>query len=1024
MTPEILEKQIEYLKEMGFGGFHMHSRSGMDNAYLSDEFMSLIRACTDKAKKEEMLAWLYDEDKWPSGAAGGLVTKDPKYRARKIVFAPACAVKQKDGYRLELSYEKPLLDVSDECPKSEAIALGKPYFVAAYDVVLDGEGCLQSYKKLKRNGKAKGDKWYAFCITQPLSDWFNGYCYVDTMSTAAIKRFVEVTHERFKEWVGDEFDKTVPAIFTDEPQFAKKTTFDRPFDKKACELPWTPDLPASYKRAYGSDLLEHIPELFWDLPNGAVSLARYRYHDHVCERFTNAFSKICGQWGDKNKLPLTGHMMAEGSLGAQTSAIGEAMRSYKYFGYPGIDMLCDGIELPTAKQAQSAVHQYGKEAMVSELYGVTNWDFDFRGHKFQGDWQAALGVTVRVPHLSWVSMKGEAKRDYPASFNYQSPWYKEYKYVENHFARVNTALTRGKPDVNIAVIHPIESYWLHWGPGAATIEKRGQLESNFQSLIKWLLFNQLDFDYISESMFPDACKKVEKPIKVGKMKYDVIIVPALETIRKTTVDRLTQFVNLGGRVIFMGECPSYVDCEENGSIKELYARCEKVSFEKNAIVSALRENRKLEIRGQNGGYKDNYIYQMRIDGSSKWLFVANALKTNERKVKFGANISKDSHWAEKVYFKIKGEYTPKLYDTLNGTVKNISFRAEGGFTTFSLNAYLYDSFLFKLEKLTVPSYTAPEDENMITVKRYDCFGKVKYERSEPNVLLFDIAEWKCDNESEYQPPEEMRRLDRKVRARAGIPPKSGKQPWCLPPEIPEHTVTMRFTFNSDIDLSGAEFATEDIDVTDIYLDGNQVEKNITGYFTDESIKKTLLPDIKIGKHTIEIKRPLAPRTYNENCFLLGDFNVRLEGIESTLTAPTKEIGFGSVVSQGLPFYGANIKYSINVDVNDENSGLRIHANLYRGTLITVAVDGVSIGNIVYNPYTVTVPSVSAGKHTVELTVFGNRHNSFGALHNCNREYVWFGPGAWIIQGDEFSYEYQLKEFGILSSPVIEVIKKQ
>lgn len=53
---------------MGFGGFHMHVRTGMDTEYLSDEFMHLIRSCTDKAKNEKMLAWLYDEDRWPSGA--------------------------------------------------------------------------------------------------------------------------------------------------------------------------------------------------------------------------------------------------------------------------------------------------------------------------------------------------------------------------------------------------------------------------------------------------------------------------------------------------------------------------------------------------------------------------------------------------------------------------------------------------------------------------------------------------------------------------------------------------------------------------------------------------------------------------------------------------------------------------------------------------------------------------------------------------------------------------------------------
>ena len=81
-----LLRQIEIFHEMGFGGFHMHVRTGMDTEYLSDEFMHLIRSCTDKARSEKMLAWLYDEDRWPSGAAGGIVTKDKRFRARHLLF--------------------------------------------------------------------------------------------------------------------------------------------------------------------------------------------------------------------------------------------------------------------------------------------------------------------------------------------------------------------------------------------------------------------------------------------------------------------------------------------------------------------------------------------------------------------------------------------------------------------------------------------------------------------------------------------------------------------------------------------------------------------------------------------------------------------------------------------------------------------------------------------------------------------------------------------------------------------------
>ena len=58
-----LLRQLDVLRQMGMGGAHMHVRTGMGTPYLSDEFMSLIRASTDKCKDEKMLAWLYDEDR-------------------------------------------------------------------------------------------------------------------------------------------------------------------------------------------------------------------------------------------------------------------------------------------------------------------------------------------------------------------------------------------------------------------------------------------------------------------------------------------------------------------------------------------------------------------------------------------------------------------------------------------------------------------------------------------------------------------------------------------------------------------------------------------------------------------------------------------------------------------------------------------------------------------------------------------------------------------------------------------------
>jgi len=196
---------------------------------------------------------------------------------------------------------------------------------------------------------------------------------VDTLSHEAISKFIEITHETYKNRVGDLFGTIVPSIFTDEPQFATKTQLSSPRAMDDIFLPWTTNLPESFKKEYGADLVAGLPEIIWNLPDGKPSLTRYRWHDHVCERFVSAFMDQIGSWCKKNTIMLNGHMMEEPTLFSQTTALGEAMRCYRNQEMPGMDLLCDWVEYNTAKQATSVARQNGVRGTMTEIYGVTHW---------------------------------------------------------------------------------------------------------------------------------------------------------------------------------------------------------------------------------------------------------------------------------------------------------------------------------------------------------------------------------------------------------------------------------------------------------------------------------------------------------------------------------------------------------------------------------------------------------------------------------------------------------------------------
>ena len=994
LNKDLLLREIDQMKRMGMGGFHMHVRTGMSTTYLSDGFMQLIRDCVDKAKEERMRAYLYDEDRWASGAAGGYVTREERYRARYLLFTT-------------VSYEQ-----AEENPVSVPVdspRTGKGRLLARYAVRLNDEGELAEYRLLKDGQQADAAEtaWYAYLEIEKESPWFNNQTYVNTLDKKAIERFVEITHERYKEVVGNEFGGAVQSIFSDEPQFSRKTTLGFAGEKKDVVLPWTDDLPDTFRAAYGEELLAGLPELYWELPGGAVSLIRYHYHDHIAERFAEGFADTVGTWCARNGLLLTGHMMEEPTLKSQTAALGEAMRSYRSFQLPGIDMLCDWREYTTAKQAQSAAHQFGCPGVMSELYGVTNWDFDFRGHKLAGDWQAALGVTLRVPHLTWVSMEGEAKRDYPASIGYQSPWYTEYPMVEDHFARLNTVLTRGKAQVRLGVIHPVESYWLHWGPSEATALVRDEMDEHFQSLAKWLLYGLIDFDYISESLLPQQCEAGNAPLSVGEMAYDVVLVPDCQTLRATTVDRLESFVAAGGRLVFAGRIPELVDAKPSSRVKELAQRAACISFSKGAVLSALDGVRFVDIRDDKGMRTTNLLHQVRAEGDTRYVFLCHGEKPE----------NPDVCPREDIVLRIRGEWKVRRMDTATGEIAPLHVAYEKGRTVLRYAFYAYDSLLIEL----TPG-RAEAGEDAPAEKKFDYYAlwhPVEIALSEPNVLLLDTAQYAFDDEENWRDEEELLRADDAFREELGYPlrKKEVAQPWVVPDEPITHHLRLKFTVHSEMEIKAPQLALEKAESVEIAVNGCPVDNASVGWFVDESIKKVQLPDLPAGDSVIELTLPFGRRSNVEWCYLLGDFGVRVQGAEKTVIPPVRRLGFGDWTTQGLPFYCGNVTYKIPVRV--EKDTLTIRVPQYRGSVLGMEMDGVRQGDMAYAPYEYTFTNLQPGEHEVGITVYGNRVNGFGCVHNCDDSTSWFGPDCWRSEGVRWCYEYRLRKSGLLVSPQIE-----
>lgn len=805
----------------------------------------------------------------------------------------------------------------------------------------------------------------------------------------------------FFERFGSEYGITVPAIFSDEPRHIPISQMREESNAQGVCY-WTYNLEKIFKEEYGYDIVERLPKLFWD-EEGVYSYERYDFFNLTTKLTQQSFFEQIHNSTKNQGIMFCGHLMLEDELLGQLQWGGDIMRFYPYFDIPGIDILYDKIEFMTAKQVQSVVRQYGKEAMLSELYGVTGWDFDFKCLKMQGDWQAALGVSVRVPHLSMYSMKGCAKRDYPASFNYQAPWFREFKYLEDHYARINQVFCRCKEIVDVAVIHPIETVMLI----ASTKEKSGDdidnLEKSTKAMIETLLYGNMDFDFINEANLITQKTDITSKFAVGEMEYSAVVVPPVKTIRKNTVLLLERFADNGGRVIFTGECPKYIDGRISGEAKKLYEKS-LVIRDFNELLRCLWDLRRVKITAE--GTENKKIYRLGRDHQDLWLFVAGA------EIMGKTSKERSDTKPEKTVIEVRGEFGAEIYNTLTGDVAKADYVVRDGKTIIYRDWYVNDSLLVRLTKQRTDRKdvnSALQSSNTLII------NNAQYKRHEENVAVLDICSVSLDgiafNDRKY-----VFLQNKIICDRLGITPTEA-QPYVV--KNPKQAlVYARFEFQCEEIIDGISLALERAESTKILFNGDEIKTNPDSYFIDRDIKKLHLGSTVKGNNVLEIQIPVSEIYQLEPCYISGEFCVEVKGSLIVLK-PNKDdkINFTPLCNQGMPFYSGNISYKSKF--YSEECVAEIVVENFAAPCIKVLIDGNDAGLIAFSPFSVKT-RLSQGEHQIELICYGNRNNTFGPIHNkrINDPYYYITPSSWDYEEGNFSENYVFQETGILESPII------
>lgn len=984
-TQEINRQAVD-MQAHGMGGFFMHAREGLETPYMGKEWFSRVKAAVAAAKASGTAAWIYDEDRFPSGHAAGAVTAD----TGDTLAAKALVMETVAG-----------------------VGLADPSIVAAFTVVVEGNRLVRANRVhgTSVSRSLDGDALVVFRqqATAP-SGWYGGNRAADLLDPEAVAKFIEVTHERYRDAVGEEFGRTVPGVFTDEPAIGAAIPGTAP------HVPWTRGFAEYFRRKRGYDLLDLLPHLFY--VGDRSTKVRHDFWRAVTERYSESFSEQVGSWCRGNHLHFTGHFLAENNLAEAVRTSGAVMPQYWHQTIPGVDILGPRTnEWSTLRQCVSVANQFGKERVLAEIYGCTGWEFTLEGQKRLIDWLLVNGVNFMCQHLALYSVRGCRKRDFPPSFNYQVPAWKHQGYVEDYTARLCAILAQGRVKRDVLLVHPATSSWALTGPSEPSMrhtdvdERVGAMGTRFNDLVRSVLSWHYDLDIADELLLSEHGFVEGSRMAVKQAQYRVAVLPPLLTILSGTAELLRRFMDNGGTVIALESLPELVDAEQSDTLVGLSRHPRmRIAHGNAGLLRALEEAlpRTVSINDGAGRELPGVFCMVREIDDAYVLFVVNT----------------DPDRGIDAHIELRAEGSLESWDMVSGARQSVTAVAGEGALRFTVAMGATDSRLFLLRQNHTPSRVTglaavtAREKHPSTLQR-----AVRFTRSAPNVLTLDrcairVADREWSQEMEVW---QAQRLARKELGMRDVSHWGGMPRWMWvdePHEADGTWVACRFCFDvAQVPGSPCSIGIEHAEQFTLTLNGRPVESVVNGWYLDRSIGVVALPPLSPGRNELVLRCVYRNRSELENCYLLGDFAV--DPLRQVSTEPTV-LQCGDWCLQGYPYFCGSMTYHFSYELRRATSADTVERKVLElgersAASAAVTVNGAPAVLVPWacaNSVDITDMLVD-GVNRIDIEVFGSPRNALGPFHVA-RDVDWVDPGMFTVEGKGHTPEYGVKPYGLLT----------